>query len=116
MRFFPVLSLAGIPFSLAQQYAGDVISAFLPTIPGAEVAFFKIPGDLDGLTLINYYSHRSDGSRIIEGDIKRAVIVLHGLLRDPWNYENDASAVMLDSASILTIHLSDDQCTQSSSS
>ncbi|KXS97308.1 hypothetical protein AC578_10721 [Pseudocercospora eumusae] len=78
--------------ALAQQYAGDIISANLPTIAGTEVAFFKIPdttGANDHLTLINYYSHGSDGNRIVEANIQRAVIVLHGLLRDPWNYEND---------------------------
>lgn len=99
MRFSPLLALAGVPFTFAQQYAGDIISAFLPTIAGAEVAFFKIPdttGENDNLTLINYYSHRSDGSRIVETDIKRAVIVLHGLLRDPWNYETDVSALVLN--------------------
>lgn len=76
----------------AQQYAGDVISAYLPTIQGAEVAFFRVPdpsGVNNNLTLINYYSHGTDGKRIVESKIERAVIVLHGLLRDPWNYEND---------------------------
>lgn len=104
MRCSPVLALAGLPFSFAQQYAGDIISAFLPTIAGAEVAFFKIPdstGENNNLTLINYYSHRSDGSRIVESDIQRAVIVLHGLLRDPWNYETDVSASACDLGSEL---------------
>lgn len=80
--------------ALAQQYAGDTISANLPTIAGTEVAFFKIPdttGANNNLTLINYYSHGSDGNRIVEANIQRAIIVLHGLLRDPWNYENDVS-------------------------
>ncbi|CZT25848.1 uncharacterized protein RCC_11517 [Ramularia collo-cygni] len=94
MRSSSLLALAALPlsFTKAQQYAGDIISAFLPTIVGAEVAFFRIPdpsGQNNNLTLINYYSHRSDGSRIIESDIQRAIIVPHGLLRDPWNYEND---------------------------
>lgn len=78
----------------AQQYAGDTISANFPTIAGAEAAFFKIP-DLTGannnLTLINYYSLGSNGGRVVESKIQRAIIVLHGLLRDPYNYENDVS-------------------------
>lgn len=76
----------------AQQYAGDTISAELPTVAGAEVAFFKIPdpsGKNNNLTLINYYSHGTDGARIVESSIERAIIVIHGLLRDPNNYEND---------------------------
>ncbi|THW45516.1 WSC-domain-containing protein [Aureobasidium pullulans] len=86
------LLLCSTPIVLAQQYAGDVISGNLPTTANAEVAFFKIDdpsGKNNNLTLINYYSHGTDGSRIVESKIQRAVIVLHGLLRDPWNYEND---------------------------
>jgi hypothetical protein len=93
MHFLPsFLLLCSSTSVLAQQYAGDIISANLPTIPNAEVAFFKIDdpsGKNDALTLINYYSHGTDGNRIVESKIQRAVIVLHGLLRDPWNYEND---------------------------
>ena len=75
----------------AQQYAGEVISAYLPTLPGTEVAFFKIkpPAGSRNLTLINYYAHGTDNQRIKEANIKRAVIPVHGLLRDPWNYIND---------------------------
>ena len=88
------LLLCSTPIVLAQQYAGDVISANLPTTANAEVAFFKIDdpsGKNNNLTLINYYSHGTDGNRLVESKIQRAVIVLHGLLRDPWNYENDVS-------------------------
>lgn len=93
---FSFTILAAISFSLAtaQQYAGDIISAYLPTISRAEVAFFKIPdpeGSNNDLTLINYYSYGSNGQRIVESNIKRAVIVIHGLLRDPYNYANDVS-------------------------
>ena len=90
----PLFLALGASVAKAQQYAGDTISAYLPTIDNAEVAFFKIPdpnGENDNLTLINYYSHGTDGNRIVESKIQRVVIVLHGLLRDPWNYENDVS-------------------------
>ena len=86
------LALCSLFFTAAQQYAGDIISAYLPTISDAEVAFFRIPDPSranNNLTLINYYSHGSNGNRIVESNIERAVIVIHGLLRDPWNYEND---------------------------
>lgn len=76
----------------AQQYAGDIISANLPTIAGTEVAFFKIPdttGVNNNLTLINYYSHGSAGGRIVESNVQRVLITVHGLQRDPWNYIND---------------------------
>lgn len=92
MQLFSTLVLLFTPIAFAQQYAGDIISADLPTLAGTEVAFFKIDdpsGKNNNLTLINYYSHGTDGNRIVESNIQRAVIVLHGLLRDPWNYEND---------------------------
>lgn len=95
MQFFlGLLFVLNVSIATAQQYAGDTISAYLPTISRAEVAFFKIPdpdGENNNLTLINYYAHGSNGGRIVESNIQRAVIVLHGLLRDPWNYCNDVS-------------------------
>lgn len=92
MQLSTFLFALGASLATAQQYAGDTISGYLPTIERAEVAFFRIPDPEDinnHLTLINYYSHGTDGNRIVESNIKRAVIVIHGLLRDPWNYEND---------------------------
>ncbi|KAF2233729.1 WSC-domain-containing protein [Viridothelium virens] len=94
MRLLARLSFLACSFlsATAQQYAGDTISAFLPTISRAEVAFFRIPdptGADNNLTLINYYSHGTNGQRIVESNIQRAIIVIHGLLRDPWNYAND---------------------------
>ncbi|KAI9666162.1 MAG: hypothetical protein M1821_004097 [Bathelium mastoideum] len=94
MRFLAALSLASSVFLLAsaQQYAGDIVSGYLPTIPRAEVAFFRIPdptGANNNLTLINYYSLTSSGGQIVNSNIQRALIVIHGLLRDPWDYMND---------------------------
>jgi hypothetical protein len=93
-----ILSVA-LPFALlnaslatAQQYEGDVVSANLPTVENAEINFFKIRDPSSGsesLSLINYYSLGTEGKHIEENKIKRAVISIHGLLRDPWNYEND---------------------------
>lgn len=97
MRFLTSLALSASA-TLAQQYQGDIISASLPTVPGAEVAFFKIAdpsGQNDGLTLVNYYSHGTDGGRIVESKIQRAVIVIAGLQRDCNNYENDVSSSFL---------------------
>lgn len=79
---------------VAQQYQGNSIAGALPVVPGAEVAFFKIgdpSGFNDELTLVNYYSHGTDGNRIVESKIQRVVIVIPGLLRDCNNYENDVS-------------------------
>jgi hypothetical protein len=93
-----ILSVA-LPFALlnaslatAQQYEGDVVSANLPTVENAEINFFKIrdpSGGSESLSLINYYSLGTEGKHIEQSKIKRAIISIHGLLRDPWNYEND---------------------------
>lgn len=45
----------------AQQYAGDAISNALPSVPGSEIAYFRIQDSAgknknNNLTLINYYS------------------------------------------------------------
>lgn len=83
-------------FIQTQQYAGEVIDTSLPTVPGSEIAFFKIPGVMDSnkkkaanSTLINYYSHGSNDKRLIESRVQRAVIIIHGLNRDPGTYESN---------------------------
>lgn len=110
MQFsFIILAAVSFSFSTAQQYAGDIISAYLPTISRAEVAFFKIPDPDElnnNLTLINYYSHGSNGARLVESNIKRAVIVIHGLLRDPWNYANDVRKLAPTSEKHFGSHIS----------
>lgn len=76
----------------AQQYVGDVIPNQLPTVPGSEITFFRISdpsGKNNNLTLINYYSHQDNGQRIVESQIMRAVVIIHGLSRDPGTYESN---------------------------
>lgn len=95
MRASLSLPVLGAALTAAQQYAGDVISGSLPTVANAQVNFWRIPnpngpGHNDNLTLINYENLGTNGQRIVPSNIQRAVIVIHGLLRDPWNYQNDA--------------------------
>ena len=81
----------------AQQYAGDIVSGYLPTIERAQVAFFRIPdpaGVNNNLTLINYYSFGRNGAPIVNNNIQRALITIHGLLGDPWNYMNDVRCLL----------------------
>lgn len=85
-----------VALTSAQQYAGEVIKTSLRQVPGSEIAYFKIPGVMDSnskkaanLTLINYYSHGSDGKRLVESKVQRAVIIIHGLNRDPDTYESN---------------------------
>lgn len=94
MLYKTLLTFALALSAFAQQYAGEVISGSLPTVPGTEVAYFKIPdptGDNDNLTLINYYSLGTTGARVNNTNIQRAVITIHGLQRDPYNYIKDVS-------------------------
>ena len=93
MRFSPLsLALAAGSLVAAQQYEGDVIPGTLPSVNNAEVAFWKIKdptGANANLTLINYASLNTQGQRPDQSKIQRAVIPIHGLLRDPWGYQND---------------------------
>lgn len=102
MRFASAsLALASATIAAAQQYAGDVIPGTLPQVDNAEVAFWKIRDPTDqnaNLTLINYASLNTQGQRPDQSKIQRAVLSIHGLLRDPWNYEND----MLNALNVAT--------------
>jgi hypothetical protein len=72
----------------AQQYAGDVINNTLPSINGAAINYFKIPvaSKKGGYgTLLNYYS-APKGQRLVEANVQRVVIAVHGLDEDPWVY------------------------------
>ena len=99
MQFTSVLTALGALFAAtasAQQFAGDVIDTNLPNVPGAEIAYFKIPGVQDSnskksanLTLINYMSYGSNGKRWVGSKVQRAVIIVHGLNRDPGTYESN---------------------------
>lgn len=84
--FFSLLSF--VSFSQAQQYAGDNITNSLPAVAGSELAFFKIRDATTNQTgtLLNYYSLNSSGGRINPSNVKRAVVIIHGLLRDPYLY------------------------------
>ena len=99
MRSFGILATLVAFFAASatsQQYAGEVIDTSLPNVPGSEIAFFKIPGVMDSnkkkaanLTLINYMSRGSDGKRLVGSKVQRAVIIIHGLNRDPGTYESN---------------------------
>lgn len=89
-----VVLLGGLLFQLAaaQQYAGDFINNSLPSVPGSEIAYFKIKEPTGktpkayNLTLINYQALQTNGQRIVPSQIQRAVIIIHGLNRDPGTY------------------------------
>ena len=75
--------------TFAQQYAGDTIKNSLPSVPGAELSYFRIqdPAGLNkNLTLINYYSLQLDWTRLDPKQLQRAVVVIHGLNQDPGTY------------------------------
>jgi hypothetical protein len=80
---FRSLALFGAS-ALAQQYAGETIPGSLPAVAGAELAFFRIsdPAGANTATLINYQSLGSDGQRLNEANVERAVIMMSGQRRD----------------------------------
>jgi hypothetical protein len=102
MRVLATLGALFAAAASAQQYAGEVIDTSLPNVPGSEIAYFKISGVLDSskkgaaanLTLINYYSHGSNGKRLDESKVQRAIIMIHGLNRDPGTYQSNMQSAL----------------------
>ncbi|KAK5728811.1 hypothetical protein LTR15_001951 [Elasticomyces elasticus] len=83
-------AVALISPSNAQQYAGDIIQNALPGVPGAEIAYWKIKDTKSSnLTLINYHNYGKNGKRQDTNKVKRAVVIIHGLNRDPGTYQSN---------------------------
>ena len=91
MRFAATLAAFGASLfsvSNAQEYAGDKIATNLGFVPGAEITYWKIKdGGKNNLTLLNYINLQRNGSRLDPLKVKRAVVIIHGLNRDPGTYE-----------------------------
>lgn len=94
MRFFSAAAALAVStltsFTLAQsgtQFEGKAIPNSLPSVPGAEIAYFNYV-DKKGrnLTLTNYVSKRSNNNRLTPSSIKRMIIIVHGQNRDPGTY------------------------------
>jgi hypothetical protein len=94
------LFFSSFSLSLAQQYAGRTITNSLPATAGAEIAFFNIK-DVNGgnTTLINYFSLPTTG-RQNPINVKRAVVVLSGSNRDPWDYYANVYNAVKNAAAI----------------
>jgi hypothetical protein len=94
-------SLAVVLFQLAsaQQFLGQIIpNVTYPGVPGAELAYFKVTdpsGAGNNFTLVNYQSYGRDGKRVVGSNIKRAVIIIHGLNRDAGTYMANVSQTTL---------------------
>ena len=97
----------------AQQFQGSFINNSLPNVGGSEVAFFNIlDAKSRNTTLINYSSLSSSYARLSPSNIKRVIIFVHGLGRNPQTYIGDMlsaldlvtqnqSAISRDSVQIL---------------
>lgn len=96
-----VAALANV--TQAQQYAGDIIPNSLPVVPGSEITYFRIndpSGKNKNLTLTNYYSHgKNTAKRLVEANIQRAVIIIHGLNRDPGTYMSNMLSALAQAKS-----------------
>jgi hypothetical protein len=94
--------------AFAQQHAGQYIGSWLPATDGAEIAYFNIQAD-NGLntTLINYFSYpNSTNQPLNPEEVQRAVIILHGSVRDAWNYFHDIQGA-LDEAAVFNADVQD---------
>lgn len=81
-----------------EQYVGTPFEHFLPPSINSEVTFFKVRDPIGefacesdddsraNLSLLNYMSLDTRNQRHNPSTLMRAVIVVHGLNRDPWNY------------------------------
>jgi hypothetical protein len=77
-------------FAGAQQYAGEVIPNSLPKVNNAAISFWNMKvTKTKNATLINYMSAPGN-KRQDPTNVQRAVILLHGLQRDPYNYWGSA--------------------------
>ena len=88
--------------AFAQQYSGDKIENNLPGVPGAEIAFFRIKdasGKNNNLTLTNYYTRQLNGQRVVESEVKRAVVIIHGLNRDAGTYASNMMSALAQTTS-----------------
>ncbi|KAI9693780.1 MAG: hypothetical protein M1822_003051 [Bathelium mastoideum] len=80
-----LLLLASV--ATAQNYVGTPINNSLPGVPGSEITYFNVISSSGvNLTLTNYMSLNKSNERPIQSGIQRAVIVIHGLQRDPGTY------------------------------
>ncbi|KAH8659872.1 hypothetical protein BX600DRAFT_466868 [Xylariales sp. PMI_506] len=79
------------------QYAGTAFTNSLAsTHDRSQIVYFKIrdpsgqhvcTSDSAGdLSLLTFQSLNTSGSRPVDADLRRAVIVIHGARNDPWNY------------------------------
>ncbi|RDW89749.1 hypothetical protein BP6252_01781 [Coleophoma cylindrospora] len=85
--YLQLLLLAFSWLAAGQQYQGNTITNSLPSVPGSELAYWKITDKKNrNFTLINYFSNDGNGNRLTTSNVKRAVVVLHGLGRDPGTY------------------------------
>ena len=76
-----------VPFTFAQNYVGTTINNSLPFVPGSEITYFNIISSSGvNLTMTNYMNLGSSGKRLDTTKIQRAIIIIHGLQRDPGTY------------------------------
>ncbi|EME48894.1 hypothetical protein DOTSEDRAFT_19395 [Dothistroma septosporum NZE10] len=81
----------------AQQFSGNVIPNSLSSVPGSETSYFRISNGSEkknNLTLINCYSYGQNNQRIVASNVRRAVIMIHGLNSDPATYMSNMRSAL----------------------
>lgn len=92
--FLATFIASTIQFCLAQQYAGASYNNSLPSVPGAQIAFWNIKDPNNKNATLLTYATAPNGKQQIQSNVQRAVIVIHGLQRDPWNYMSEALSAL----------------------
>lgn len=86
--FLSFAILLHLPFFVtAQQYVGVPVNNSLPDVPGSNITYFNVKDPAGkSATLLNYLSLNSSDQYLPGKAIKRLVVVIHGLQRDPETY------------------------------
>ncbi|KAI0203467.1 WSC domain-containing protein [Astrocystis sublimbata] len=95
MWFPSLLSLTLLGTAAAQQYQGTPYDNQMSNVPGSEKVFWKIT-DKKGRTFsqLNYFSQNGNGQKLKTPDVKRVVLIVHGLNRDPDTYMSNALSAL----------------------
>ncbi|TRX89954.1 hypothetical protein FHL15_009226 [Xylaria flabelliformis] len=95
MWFSSLLSLSVLGTAAAQQFLGTPYDNQMSDVPGSEKVFWKIT-DQKGRTFsqLNYFSQNGKGQRLKTADVKRVVLIIHGIDRDPDTYMSNALSAL----------------------
>lgn len=88
----------------SQQYVGAAVANSLPTVPGSNLTFFAVKDAKNNkATFTNYLSLNSSGAYMPPSAMKRLLVIIHGLERDPYTYMSNGLVALSQVSSGPTI-------------